>query len=53
MKQEKEEDNIEEIKKVLEESGVENLDSDDELNIDMAEYEGWPPRKVGWPHRKV
>lgn len=41
-----EDDDIVEIKRTLEEAGVTDFNPDDELNINLAEYDGWPPTKI-------
>lgn len=42
-----EQDDIDDIERTLEEAGVSSIDADDDVNISMAEYEGWPPKKHG------
>jgi predicted DNA binding CopG/RHH family protein len=37
---------IDDINRSLQDAGVENLSPDEELNIDLAEYDGWPPEKI-------
>ena len=41
-----EQEEIDEICKSLREAGVVNMNPDDEVNIDMAEHEGWPPKHI-------
>ena len=41
-----ERDDIEDIQRTLADAGVDILEEQDEVNIDMAEYIGWPPHKV-------
>jgi hypothetical protein len=42
----KEQDDLEDIERTLRDSGVRDMNWDHQLNIDLAEYEGWPPKKV-------
>jgi hypothetical protein len=43
---EEEQEDIDEINRVLLDAAVEDMDPDDQLNIDLAEYDGWPPKKI-------
>ena len=40
-----EQDDIDDINRELEDAGVEEMNLNDQLNIDLAEHEGWPPEK--------
>ena len=40
-----EQQDIEDIYRVLEDAGVSNINVDQEVNIDLAEHEGNPPEK--------
>lgn len=43
---EEEQQDICDIYRVLEDSGVSRIDANDALNIDLAEHEGWPPVRI-------
>ena len=41
-----EQEDIEDINRSLQDAGVSELDPNDELNIDLAEHRGWPPKHL-------
>lgn len=44
-------DDIEDIHRTLEDSGVSDLTTDDSVNIEMAEHEGVPPKRVSFKRK--
>ena len=51
--EEEENADIDLINATLQEAGVKNIDPDDELNINMAEYDGMPPVRISTKKRST
>jgi uncharacterized protein YuzE len=51
--EEEENSDIDLIYATLQEAGVENIDTDDELNIELAEHDGIPPVRVSTKKKRL